>query len=66
MKSVNHGRRQAGFFDLGMSLFVLVFASGMVYSAETAHAERVAMEEQIEAPAQASASAVLEQVTVQQ
>ena len=43
MKSIHHSQAQRGFFDLGMSLLVLALAGGVIYGAESAHAEQQAV-----------------------
>jgi hypothetical protein len=42
MKSLNQSNRQSGFFDLGMSLIVIAIAGGVIYGAESSHAEQIA------------------------
>ena len=46
MKSIHHSQAQRGFFDLGMSLLVLALAGGVIYGAESTHAEQLAAEQQ--------------------
>jgi hypothetical protein len=42
MKPFDRSRRQSGFFDLGMSLFIIAIAGGVIYGAESSHAEPTA------------------------
>lgn len=38
----NRSNRQSGFFDFGMSLFVIALASGVIYGVEGSHEEQIA------------------------
>jgi hypothetical protein len=40
MKTPNKSKNQSGFFDLGISLLILVIAGGSVYFSEKAHTEK--------------------------
>ena len=61
MKSVHHSKAQRGFFDLGMSLLVLALAGGVIYGAESSHAEQLAAEQQAVAAATQLPSVVAEE-----
>ena len=46
MKSLNRSMRQSGFFDFGMSLFILAVAGGVVWGTESSRLEQTATQQQ--------------------